>query len=356
MQIAVNKRFMSIFIIVTLIIGSFMMGMYFHQKAYADIGQLTNTDGYWSGTSVDNGVSTLVKQNGKYKVTITGEKAANYGTYAIGGYGGALSGYINLEYGDELSIAIYNGGTAGHNRTTAGGKAIMLFLNGTPVIGAGGGGGCSAYDTQYSGTEQYYNGPSVGAGQPPTIINETFSAGGGGTFTYQPRTGGASVYPGGPGETWEECTPAAAGTAGTNYLDQNYVTLIDMPNQSTSISFLVEYVKRTAEDDSETMSTMAQNVGLIAQAIEGLQGSSEEIPHISVVAGREFQIMVVGNDDMTSGTVDGITVTNDTVGDGVIVISGTVSTPGAKVYKINGRKIAITALQEPDSSNVTVIF
>lgn len=349
MQIAVNKRFMSIFIIVTLIIGSFMMGMYFHQKAYADIGQLTNTDGYWSGTSVDNGVSTLVKQNGKYKVTITGGKGADYGT-TVGGYGGALSGYINLISGDVLSIVIYNGGGVSSTNATVGGNAIMLFLNGTPVIGAGGGAGCNAYDSVK------YTGQSVGANQPPTIINETFSAGGGGTWTRIRNSGAIETYSGSPGETWEECTPAAAGTAGTNYLDQNYVTLIDMPNQSTSISFLVEYVKRTAEDDSETMSTMAQNMGLIAQAIEGLQGSSEEIPHISVVAGREFQIMVVGNDDMVSGTVDGITVTNDTVGDGVIVISGTVSTPGAKVYKINGRKIAITALQEPDSSNVTVIF
>lgn len=59
---------------------------------------------------------------------------------------------------------------------------------------------------------------------------------------------------------------------------------------------------------------------------------------------------------MLSGSSGGVTVTNSTVGDGAILVSGKLNTSGNYTIQINGKTFIFNVITEPSSSNVAVLL
>lgn len=77
---------------------------------------------------------------------------------------------------------------------------------------------------------------------------------------------------------------------------------------------------------------------------------------LTVIAGKPFTEQITQWDDMESGSKSGVTVTNSVLGDGYIVVSGTLAQTGWSNILISGRLFCFKVIEEPDSSNVTVTF
>ena len=340
--------------------------------ASAASGRLNTQFGRWTGGGED--ASITVGYAGWYNITVYG-----------GANGGRLTGIVLLKEGDVLRSQVFEGGVApsgiesggGFVSGGNGGQAVMIFLNNTPLIGAGGGGGA----TRAGGSGV----PVVitnGAGVD-RIENQYFSSGGSGALAYRSAGATTGTYLNGAGgNTLPGHTPSAGGTysparggaAGANYLDEDLIDLLSQPNGSAAAGFVVEVSRSALEDtymysmlQTEYMRGMAQSLAnlpdnaaaleRIAVAIENLPFDS--VPRITVVAGKPFSVAVAKYDDMPSGSAGGVTVTNSVVGDGVVVISGTAAafpSPGIFSVTVNNRVFSVTAVSEPDSSNVTVVF
>lgn len=92
-----------------------------------------------------------------------------------------------------------------------------------------------------------------------------------------------------------------------------------------------------------------------AMSSMSVSGGSSAV-QLTVIAGKPFTEQVVQWDDMESGSKNGVTVTNSVLGDGYIVVSGTLSQSGWNNIIINGRMFCFKVIEEPDSANVTATF
>lgn len=80
------------------------------------------------------------------------------------------------------------------------------------------------------------------------------------------------------------------------------------------------------------------------------------IPHLAVLQGKPFSMYVSRYLTMDGGSSNGVTVTNTDKLDGFIIVSGALSTTGYTEITINGSKFIFNVIQEPNSSNVVVLF
>lgn len=89
-----------------------------------------------------------------------------------------------------------------------------------------------------------------------------------------------------------------------------------------------------------------------------LDGLENTVPTITVCEGQDFNVALGYYDDMLSGSSsDGlITVTNTTVGDKVIIVSGKLTTKGVYAVDVNGKTFLVKVIEEPTTSNVKVIL
>ncbi|NCB42269.1 MAG: hypothetical protein EOM59_06575 [Clostridia bacterium] len=109
-----------------------------------------------------------------------------------------------------------------------------------------------------------------------------------------------------------------------------------------------------------TQSILAQPV---QQVSEG--GQQSQVPQsnyagqvmtINVIKGKAFDITINRYDGMDSVSQSGVRIVDDVNGDGVIRVTGTLTTLGYQSFIINGRLFIFHVVNEPDSSNVTVVF
>lgn len=92
-----------------------------------------------------------------------------------------------------------------------------------------------------------------------------------------------------------------------------------------------------------------------AMSSMSVSGGSSAV-QLTVIAGKPFTEQVVRWDDMESGSKSGVTVMNQVLGDGYIVVSGMLTQTGWNNIIINGRMFCFKVIEEPDSTNVTVTF
>lgn len=120
----------------------------------------------------------------------------------------------------------------------------------------------------------------------------------------------------------------------------------------------VKVVSLTEGDGQALVAQAIQEAGgEIASAMSSMSvsGGSSAV-QLTVIADEPFTEQVVQWDDMESGSKSGVTVTNSVIGDGYIVVSGTLSQTGWTNIIINGRMFCFKVIEEPDSSNVTATF
>lgn len=353
MKLYCKRKVIPVFLTALMMLSCFVAGGYLIKDTYAASGTLNNEYGVWMSDSGTTTAEITVGYAGKYKINVTGASGGNGSgkdsRVVYGGTGGNLTGIISLKEGDVLKAQKISGGTYTKNSAGAGGAAYIIYLNGKPIIGAGGGGGAAG--GAGAPTVGYGNGGSTGS-----INNSSFSSGGGGTAI----SSSGSYNFGNRGNTIDGCSAASMGSAGSNYLDETKVTLVEQPNGSTTASFNVSYIKAGEEDLPQIVNQIAQNtehISRIASAIENLQtGGNSETPCITVVKDKEFDVAIGFYDDMTTTTVDDITFQNDVVGDGIIRVKGVLSDTGIHTVKANGNKLCITVIEEPASSNVHAVL
>ena len=275
-----------------------------------------------------------------------------------GGYPG--SGYLSGAYGGSgnvwYSSGTYpgGGGGAGASRTTTSSDISKsdIRLNSSSwanvILVAGGSGAKGGSCTTLGGA----GGPG---GEYTVIANGDVSEIG--SKSLMNGTDGVSYVQSG-GVSNGRTGGAGGGGGGSNYVDCYYFSSYSsLGSNNTGVSkFKISYVgnyKPSGTDES-----IVYMADKLAEAIanSGNGQSEAEPPNITVVAGLAFNIAVTKYDDMIAGSQDGITVTNDISGDGCVIISGTINDPGIHTYIINGKKFVITAIQEPNSSNVLVTF
>lgn len=92
-----------------------------------------------------------------------------------------------------------------------------------------------------------------------------------------------------------------------------------------------------------------------AMSSMSVSGGSSAV-RLTVIAGKPFTEQVVQWDDMESGSKSGVSITNSVIGDGYIVVSGTLTQAGWSNIIINGRMFCFKVIEEPDSANVTATF
>ncbi len=85
-------------------------------------------------------------------------------------------------------------------------------------------------------------------------------------------------------------------------------------------------------------------------------GYAGQVMTINVIKGKAFDITINRYDGMGSVTQSGVQIIDSVNGDGVIRVTGTLTTLGYQSFIINGRLFIFNVVAEPDSSNVTVVF
>lgn len=100
------------------------------------------------------------------------------------------------------------------------------------------------------------------------------------------------------------------------------------------------------------------NVTLVAVGAEQTYDKLKqiEVPRITCVAGKPYNDFIAAYDDMTPVTADGVSITNDSDKDKVIHVSALFETEGTHVIVIQGNTFIFKVVNEPDSSNVNVVF
>lgn len=81
-----------------------------------------------------------------------------------------------------------------------------------------------------------------------------------------------------------------------------------------------------------------------------------EVPKIICIAGKSYDDYISAYDDMVSASADGVTIINESNNDRIIHIRALFNTPGTRVLMIQGNPFIFKVIEEPDSSNVRVIF
>lgn len=284
-----------------------------------------------------------------------------------------------------LKYVFYQGATASselgwvYDKAHFGGNAVMLFLNGTPLVGAGGRGGCG-----------YINGTGylVPTYQPIThavpstevssfINNNKFSAGGYGTTFYNSGTAYSSGITN--AQTLAGCTPAqnafnsapsststcyvTPAESGSNYLDTTRAILVSAPNDSTvnDCRFSVAPIEVTQSDAYEYIAEALQgieakigNMGGSSAPQEIIVAGDTQYPSVEVVQNQTFDITLGCYDDMNSGTSGTVSVENPNRSDGMIKLKGKMTEVGIFKVTIQGKNFIVKVIAPPDAVNVTV--
>lgn len=120
----------------------------------------------------------------------------------------------------------------------------------------------------------------------------------------------------------------------------------------------VRVISLTEGDGQALVAQAIQEAGReIASAMSSMPASGgSSAAQLTVIAGKPFTEQVVQWDDMESGSKSGVTVVNQVLGDGYIVVSGVLTQTGWSNIIINGRMFCFKVIAEPDSTNVTATF
>ncbi len=112
--------------------------------------------------------------------------------------------------------------------------------------------------------------------------------------------------------------------------------------------------------------TPISNQSILAQPVQvsggGQQSPAPQSSHagqvmtINVIKGKAFDITINRYDGMGSVSQSGVQVIDSVNGDGIIRVTGALTTLGFQSLIINGRLFIFNVVNEPDSSNVTVVF
>lgn len=178
-----------------------------------------------------------VTETGTYIIECSGEGhqfMAGYSSAEVN-YGGRIIAEIYLEAGDYIQANVVPGGaTYWGDERGKGGKATLVSVNGTPILGAGGSGGHGYYHNKSSGKTFFYTGGSVN-----TTNNATFGSGSGGIYDmYVPNSAACVTHYGQPGSGGSGV--GQAGDAGSNYLNDSLATLISTPNDGRDAYYIVK--------------------------------------------------------------------------------------------------------------------
>ncbi|QIB69790.1 hypothetical protein Ami103574_10865 [Aminipila butyrica] len=381
MSKSIMKKTICLTTAVVLLICSYIIGGYSQITSEATVvGSLNSDTGKWQAFDGDNGATITIGLTGRYKINIVG--GATAGGYGRAdqkiSYGGNLTGVISLKKGDVIKYVELAGGPSSTDSTQAlaatssgkygGGKASMVYINGTPIIGAGGAGGVII---TYS--PSFY----VDLHEGVTAINNSkFSSGSGGTSpAYESYSRGNTIpgcEPAGIGSTW-------AGYSGYNYLASGIIDLVEQTNNGIVPSCTISYIKVGAEDNPANIQRIADATALMANELPGLKQANQSIANsmqsiqsvisggaiggssitpdtITVVSKMAFYEYVKGNDKTKGGTVDGITVINNDLTDGYVKVSGKFNTPGQYEVVIDSIKYVFKVVEQPDSTTVKAIL
>lgn len=352
-----NKKNMLLSIIgAVLLFTGFLWGGVAENKVFA--ASINNESSSWGGGSASqNGEMCTINYSGKYRFELCG---GNGGNSTNGG--GHIIATAQLRKGDVLTFYYLTGGTgACYNISPRnnGGDACIIYLNGTPLVGAGGRAGYyrNARGWRENGWFQSESYNSDSPAVSSVINNSLFSAGGGGHWFEIVSANNNYNYSGGAGQTIAGCTAAGDNQSGSNYLDMTRAVLVSAPNDGSTVYFNVQVMPITKD---ESYGIMASSLQQIAEKIGSSQTQAPivsiptEAPTLTVIKGKAFSMAIGKYDDMLSGSASGITVTNATVGDGYIMVSGTISSAGQKVISINGKTIIFNVVEEPNSANVLI--
>lgn len=308
--------------------------------------------GYVSGTGVFDVTDTVY-------ITL-GPKALDRAVAAMGGVGG--SGYQSGNNGGSGSYNYNNqinsgGGALGLGSVRMTGESDIYMadvrLNNSSwnaaVLVAGGSGarGGWGYNTSTLGGSGGPGGmyTSILGGTSSEIGNRSDSNGEKGRDVHGHSTNGRLGSGGGGG-------------GGSNFVDASFFPdYLSIGNNNIGVSmakitYMGPYIPQT---ESEFIHDgLLKIAAAIAAAPAG--GSSGQIMTINVVKNKEFNITVPNYDGMGNANKGGVTVVDSVIGDGVIQVSGTLSTSGYQDMIINGRLFVFHVVEEPDSSNITVLF
>jgi hypothetical protein len=319
---------------------------------------------------------------------------------------GRLMAYVSLKAGDILTSTVIAGGARGdvsgctnpdyrhafvHENGAAG---CLVSLNGSPLIGAGGRTGNSAYFKS-----KPYTLGTVPATPVSEINNQYFSSGAGGSMNGYGGSGWGlyGFYKGSNGATINGCVAAIApdkGSAGdysdiakitvaqsgSNYLDTSRATLVSAPNNGTAVSVTLKPVivteKQSLSGIDDGVSRIAQNLNTIAGKIGKLKSTQQTLNNTlqstvstiancsgggsvvtNVTVGESFSVYASMEISQTGTFTDsGVTCVNNDSQDGYIKLSGAITTRGSKEYLFGGTKVVINAVDVPNGSNVAVVL
>lgn len=294
-----------------------------------------------------SGASYTVTDDGTYTIRCKGAQGGAFNLPS--GKGGDLTASIKLKAGDKLVVTRLAGGTCGSGYS--GGDAVIVSLNGTYIIGAGGAGG--NYET-YSGSFQRM------AASVEQINNSLFSSGAGGGVA-----GRNYSYTGTSGNTIAGCSAAgaasgAAGQSGTNYLNTTSCTLVNNVGGSLTVGVIVTYAQE-AKITKEDLQLLSDRITVLEN------NNKKDAAKMMACENQEFDVRVYSFDSnaittqainivQKGVTVGTITLKNEVQGDGYIQVKGIIKESGYFEIPYDKDKIVIYVIEEPNSSNVTAVF
>ena len=365
-----KKKLICSLITALLIVVSFFTGQLINvQNSFAasDIGTLTAV-----GDSITR--SYLDGQD----FTFTASVKANYSIELKGPQGtapgGATTATVPLDIGDVLTIYLGQGASAagenGNGYGDTGTHKATVMLNETLIMVAGGGGATGATGSTGS-TQSGYNkcsqfGCTLGSTSATNHYEYAGSGGAGGTG----GAGGASTVtagsPGSPGSSataWTNVSgshrhTSAGGTGGTggsggaSYTNPTFCSTPQLlhgtnPGQSSITINMGEEILPPLDSK------------LILQVKKEILAEINE-NQITVVKSRPFDITLFADDSVEPTEIAGSSyryqVYNPDKTDGLVRITGRVDTTGCEVLSIPALQLLVNVIEEPDSSNVNVVF
>lgn len=296
------------------------------------------------GTKTGSGNDSFeVMSDGDLAVILTGEKGGSGGTGGNtiggkGGNGGHVSLNIKILKGQVITTAVVEGAYGARGDSSGPGG-----YGGAGAIGGGyGGAGGNRYAVGQSG-----NGGKGGNGIQLLIDGNliAWASGGGGG-------GGGGTSSGNNGRDGG----AGGGGGGT------------IANTGQSVSYTLSTSKKvlTEADGFEASNRQATAMERMATAFEKMvsggainndNGSVSDTSMISVITGKAFNTFITGEkNSLGSWKSDGVTIINNDINDNYLQIIGKLSDIGFKEILIDGTKYIFNVIEEPNSTNVKVVF
>jgi hypothetical protein len=382
--VKIKFKILSILIMVTLVISAFTIGQMFYignifAATYGtQLGQLTELGQKIESTTADNCTFTATLPDAEYQLTVIGGSSSTSN-------GGQVKAKINLKAGDELLIEFSPGGAAGAGNgysdgtgKTAGGNSVQMYLKNlsTMIVGAGGAGGrgddqnlwspsLSGIDTAFGeaskpgGISTVYieNGVTTGSG----IFG---SGGGGGAGGFRTKTG--AIKPGGNGSAGSNGVAGGAGGApgagkagqgGANFINKDKVydaTSECSGSASLTGKFIIECLGKKTEPVDLT--TVVQKIEGVDSKVSSLQDRN----YITAIKSKAFDETLFCDDKVASTEISSAnyqcSIENSDTTDGIVRITGRFDDVGTSVLSVPALQVIIKVVEEPDSSNVNVVF